>query len=110
MSGGLLTMAAQLMCPHGGTIVPIPNSPRVTLGGTSAVYETDTFVIAGCPFNIAGAPSPCVRVQWQLPSQTGSGGGAKTLTADSVGFCFAGTGAIQGSVLIQSTQTPVTGS
>lgn len=110
MSGALLTAQAQLTCPHGAMVTIIPASPKVSLGGATAVYATDTFIVAGCPFVIVAVPSPCVQVQWQLPSQTGSGGGNPTLTMDSVGFCFAATGAIQGSVLIQSTQNPVTGS
>jgi hypothetical protein len=109
MSGALLTAQAQLTCPHGGMVSIVPASPRVSLGGAPAVYATDTFVVAGCAFVIGVVPSPCLQIQWQLPSQTGSGGGNPTLTLDSVGFCFAATGAIQGSVLIQSTQNPVTG-
>lgn len=110
MSGALLSAQAQLTCPHGGMVSIIPASPKVSLGGASAVYATDTFVVAGCAFAIGPAPSPCVQVRWQLASRTGTGSGNPTLTTDSVGFCFAATGAIQGSVLIQSTQARVTGS
>jgi hypothetical protein len=108
MSGGLLTQDASMTCPHGGTLTAIPQSPRVSLNGATAVYATDTFVIAGCPF-VPASPQPCVQVVWQLPSQVGSGGGAPTLTTDSVGFCFAADGAMQGTVLIQAAQTQVTG-
>ncbi|GHJ47490.1 hypothetical protein Cs7R123_48320 [Catellatospora sp. TT07R-123] len=108
MSGSLLTTTATMTCPHGGTVTALPTQSRVTLGGGQAVYATDTFVVAGCPFAPV-SPHPCVRVQWQLTSQKGSGGEVAALTADSVGFCFAADGALQGSVLIQAAQTNVTG-
>ncbi len=109
MSGALLTMAATMTCPHGGTIMPIPLSPRVSLDGSQVVYSTDTFVVTGCPFLVVLVPQPCVLVQWQLTAQMGASGGNPTLTTDSVGFCYGPTGAIQGSVMIQATQTDVTG-
>jgi len=66
-------------------------------------------VVAGCPF-VPVVPHPCVQVRWQLGSQASSGGAAATLTSDSVGFCFAADGALQGSVLIQApAQAVVTG-
>ena len=109
MPGGLLTVQTVMTCPHGGTVTAIPNSPRVSMAGAPAVYATDTFVVADCKFAPV-APQPCTSVQWQVASQTGSGGGAATLTVDSVGFCYGATGALQGVVLIQAAQTVVSGS
>jgi hypothetical protein len=103
VSGALLTTASTLMCPHGGMVSAIPSSGRVTVAGAAAVLATDTFTIAGCAFAPV-IPHPCVLVQWQLPAQRSTSGGLATLTEDSVGFCVAADGAIQGPVLIQATQ------
>ncbi len=108
MPGGLLTVQTLMTCPHGGTVVATLNSPRVIMAGAPAVYATDTFVVAGCKFAPV-APQPCTSVRWQVASQTGSGGGAATLTVDSVGFCYGATGALQGAVLIQAAQSTVSG-
>src|SRR5215472_13365453 len=108
MSAALLTQDAIMTCPHGGTVVAIALLTRVSLNGSTAVYDTDTFMVTGCPF-APGAPHPCVQVKWQLPSQRCGGSGASMLTADSVGLCYAADGALQGNVLIHATQTQVTG-
>ena len=107
--GGFLTTASTLMCPHGGTVTAIPSNTHVTLGGDPIVLATDTFMVAGCPFNIAGGAHPCLTVDWQLPAQRSECDGAQTLTQESVGLCKAGDGAVQGPVLIQATQTRAEG-
>src|SRR5262249_17871371 len=106
MGAGLLTQDSIITCPHGGMVVAQPQFTRVSLNGSTAVYDTDTFMVAGCPFS-PGAPHPCVRVTWQLPSQRCGGSGAAMLTADSVGFCYAADGALQGNAQIHATQTKV---
>lgn len=109
MGANLLTVASVLMCPHGGTVQAIPSSPRVSMGGASVVYASDTFIVAGCPF-VPVAPMPCVLVQWAQPSLDSAGPAAQTLTENSVGFCFSAEGALQGMVMIQATQGMVSGS
>ena len=104
MPGGLLTVQTVMTCPHGGIVVAIPTSPRVIMAGAPAVYATNTFMVPDCRF-----AQPCTTVRWQVASQTGSGGGAATLTVDSVGFCYGATGALQGAVLIQAAQSTVSG-
>ncbi|MET8668162.1 hypothetical protein ABZV87_27980 [Streptomyces tendae] len=105
---GLLTAASTLTCPHGGSVTAIPSQGRMRLNGAPVVLATDTFVIAGCPF-VPVSPQPCVLVQWQLPAARGSSTAAPTLTQDSVGFCVAANGAVQGSVLIHAADTSVEG-
>ena len=107
--GDLLTVSSTLMCPHGGMVTAIPSSGRVTLGGDPIVLATDTFVVAGCPFLIGIVPHPCVLVQWQLPAARSTSGQVATLTTESVGFCNGPDGAMQGTVLVQATQTRVEG-
>lgn len=109
MGANLLTVASVMMCPHGGTVVAVPNSPRATMGGATVVYASDTFTIVGCAF-VPVAPMPCVLVQWAQPALASAGPSAPTLTEDSVGFCIGATGAMQGTVLIQATQALVSGS
>jgi hypothetical protein len=106
---GLLTVSSVMMCPHGGTVQAITSNSKVLAGGDPVVRSSDTFVIAGCPFNISGAPSPCVSVQWIVPDAQSQVLSDFTLSEDSVGLCLAGTQAPQGTVLINSTQTQVMG-
>lgn len=108
--GELLSASAVLMCPHGGTVTAVPSSSKVTLGGDPIVLATDTFTVAGCAFTLPPAtPSPCVLVQWQSPALKCTSDGTPLLTTDSIGMCNAATGAVQGTVLIQSTQTKASG-
>jgi hypothetical protein len=108
--GELLSASATLSCPHGGTVSAVPSSTKVTLGDDPIVLATDTFTVAGCPFTLPGpVTSPCVLVQWQSPATECTSDGTPLLTTDSVGMCMAATGAVQGTVLIQSTQTKASG-
>lgn len=102
--GGMLTQASTLMCPHGGTITAIPSDPSVKADGSTIAQSTDSFVIAGCAFNIAGAPQPCIRVQWITTANQVKGRSAFALTLESVGLCIGASGAPQGPVQITNTQ------
>jgi hypothetical protein len=99
----LLTVASTMMCPHGGTVTAIPGQTRA-LAGAPILRGSDTFLIAGCPFNIAGVPNPCLTVQW-LVTATRVKAGDFVLNQSSVGLCLAATQAPQGAVLIVQTQS-----
>lgn len=105
---GHLTTASVMMCPHGGTVQGIPASPRAQAAGSPMLSAADTFLIAGCSF-APGVPSPCISVQWVQPATRGSTGGNPLLTMASLGMCIAATGAVQGVVIIASTQPNVSG-
>jgi hypothetical protein len=107
--GGFLTTSSTLMCPHGGTVSVIPSNTHVTFGGDPVALASDTFMVAGCPLNVAGAPHPCLTVEWQLTAFKSDCDGTATLTLESLGMCKAGDGAVQGPVLIQATQTQAEG-
>jgi hypothetical protein len=95
------------MCPHGGTVTITSANTRAKAGAPIAT-AADTFVVAGCPFTLPGpTPSPCVRVQWMVPAARLKVGGSPALDASSVGVCIAATGAPQGPVVVQSTQSRV---
>jgi hypothetical protein len=106
---GLITTAATMMCPHGGTVQGTPSSTNTQAGGAPVLSASDTFVIAGCPFVLALVPHPCVSVQWVQPAARSTTSSNPTLTMASVGLCVAGDQAVQGTVLIASTQQTVSG-
>ncbi len=98
-----------MMCPHGGTVTATSANTKVKAGGDFVLRASDTFLITGCPLNVAGAPHPCVQVQWVQPDTQSQVLGDFTLSEDSVGQCMAGDQAVQGTVLIKSTQQQVSG-
>lgn len=105
--GQYLTKSSTLMCPHGGSVMPIPANAKVTLDD-SIVLATDTFPIGGCAFAPV-VPHPCVQVQWMVTALRATADGAAPLTTESIGMCVAADGAIQGPVMIQVTQAQVSG-
>jgi hypothetical protein len=107
--GGLLTTASVMMCPHGGTVSPISSNTRVNAGGSPVLRSSDTFVIAGCPYNIAGAPHPCVSVQWMTTDLRSQVLSDSTLSEASVGMCLAPDQSPQGTVIVMTTQEQVSG-
>lgn len=108
MSPPFLTAASTMMCPHGGTVIATPSSTRAS-AGAPILTVADTCVIAGCAFNIAGVPNPCVSVQWAGPAARVTHGGAPALTAASIGLCLAATQAPQGAVIVAAMQPRASG-
>lgn len=106
---GLLNSSSVMMCPHGGTVTAISSNTRAKAGGDFILRSSDTFIIAGCSFNISGAPHPCVQVQWVQPDARSKAMGDFTLSQASVGLCVAPDQAVQGTVLVNSTQAKVSG-
>jgi hypothetical protein len=105
----LLTSSDVMMCPHGGT-VSISSSNTKANAGATIVRPSDIFTVAGCTFTIPpSTPSPCVTVDWQIPANNVMADSAPALTSSSIGLCKAATQAVQGTVIIQSTQTKVSG-
>lgn len=98
-----------MMCPHGGTVMAVSSNTRAKAAGDFILRSSDTFTIAGCTLNVAGAPHPCLQVQWILTDLRGKAAGDFTLSTDSMGLCVAGDQAPQGSVLINSAQARVSG-
>jgi hypothetical protein len=104
----LLTAASTLMCPHGGTVIATPSSTRAA-AGSPILRGSDTFTIAGCTFQVSGAPNPCVSVSWVQTASRVQHAGDFVLNEASVGLCLAGDQAPQGTVLIAATQAAVGG-
>lgn len=104
----LLTTASSMMCPHGGTVMATPASTRAQ-AGAPILTVSDSFSIAGCPFNVSGSPHPCMTVQWVVTATRVKHGGALVLNESSVGLCLAGDQAPQGTVIVAATQPRVKG-
>jgi hypothetical protein len=104
----LLTAASTMMCPHGGTVIATPGSSAAS-AGAPILRGSDSFTIAGCAFVIAGAPHPCVSVNWVQTATRVKHGGDLVLNQASLGLCIAGDQAPQGTVLITATQPQVSG-
>jgi hypothetical protein len=60
----LLNANAVIQCGHGGKFPVLPRGARPIVGGASGLNVQDFpgVIAAGCVFNIAGAPAPCVIV------------------------------------------------
>lgn len=104
----LLNKSSVMMCPHGGTVSATTSNTRVKAAGAFMLRSSDTFLIAGCTFN-PGTVHPCVQVQWVQPDAQSKVLGDFTLSEASVGLCVAADQAVQGTVLITSTQPQVSG-
>jgi hypothetical protein len=105
---GLLTTASTLMCPHGGSVSIVSANTKVSAGAALAL-ASDTFTIAGCSFQLSGAPHPCLTVQWVLTNTKTMVNSTPTLSLDSQGLCLAADQAAQGPVSIVNTQPTVGG-
>jgi hypothetical protein len=105
----LLNSDSVMMCPHGGTVQAITSNTRAQAASGFLLRASDTFVIAGCPFVLGVVPHPCVQVQWVQPASDSQAVGDFTLTEASVGLCVAPDQAVQGTVLVTTTQARVSG-
>ncbi len=104
MPGFLLHAGATVMCAHGGQAQPTAPNARVTVSGQPTATMAPPYVVAGCAFNVSGAPSPCVTATWITAATRVSSGGQPLLLLDSQAMC-----APNGTPLvIVATQTRVT--
>jgi hypothetical protein len=105
MPGFLLHVDATVMCAHGGHAAPTFPNPRVLVSGQPIVTQPSSYIIAGCPFIVSGAPIPCVTAQWVTGAIRITSNGMPVLLTDSQAVCVP-----NGSPLIIAvTQVRVTG-
>lgn len=105
MPGFLLHLGATVQCAHAGQAQPTVTNPRVLVNGQPIVMQPTPYIVAGCPFNVSGAPSPCVTASWVTGATRILSNGLPVLLLDSQAIC-----APNGTpLLILSTQTRVTG-
>ena len=104
MPGTMLHLSATVMCAHGGQAMPTSPNPRVLVSGQPIVTMAAPYTIAGCPFNVSGAPMPCVTAQWVMGAVRVTSLGMPVLLLDSQAICVP-TGT---PLLIVQTQVRVT--
>ena len=109
MPGPLFHVGASAICPHGGPVTTISGNARVLVSGMPVATLADTFLVAGCVFNVSGAPHPCVKVQWLVPAARVLINGQPAILQTSVGLSLAADMAPQGPPVVVATQPRVIG-
>jgi hypothetical protein len=107
--GPIVDAGATITCPHGGQVQVVPRATRVRLGGNPPLLVDDVATVAGCAFNVSGAPSPCLQVRWTMPAMRVKAGGSPVLLSTSIGLCVNAAGAPQGPATVLGHQTRVHG-
>lgn len=87
MPGPLLHVGATVLCAHGGQAQPTAPNPRVVVSGMPTVTMAAPYVVAGCPFNISGGPSPCLTAQWTVAATRVFSNGQPVVLMDSQALC-----------------------
>lgn len=87
MPGYLLHQGATVLCLHAGQAQPTAPNPRVKVGGQMIVTQQTAYTIAGCPFVVGTAPSPCVTAQFNTAATRIKAGGSPVLLQDSQALC-----------------------
>jgi len=83
MPGFLLHVGATVLCAHGGQAQPASPDSRVLVSGQPIVLQPMPYTVAGCPFNVSGAPVPCVTAQWTTGATRIMSNGMPVLLLDS---------------------------
>jgi len=107
MPGYVLTSTTVASCPHGGQVSFVPSQMRVLADNSPVLVVSDLAIVAGCAFNVSGAPSPCLTIQWLAPATRVTVQGSPPLLSTSVGLCLNPASAPQGSALLSSYQQRV---
>jgi hypothetical protein len=109
MAVPILTTAASVTCPHGGTVTLFTSQSAVTAGGGALCLETDQHTVAGCPFVVGTKPQPCVLVRWSAAASRTRINGIGVLLSTSVGQCFSAEQILQGVAIVVATQQQAKG-
>ena len=109
MPGFLVHVGASAICPHGGQVTFLTSNARVLVSGQPALTVADTYVIAGCVFQVptpAGPkPQPCVTGRWIVPATRVLINGQPAIVLSSTGLCQSPEQIPQGPPTIIATQT-----
>ena len=87
MPGFLLHVGATVLCAHGGQAQATTPNTRVLVRGQPTVLQPMPYIIAGCPFNVSGAPVPCITAQWVTAATRLTSNGMPLLLVDSQAVC-----------------------
>ena len=80
----VLTIAAQIVCPHSGSVVIVTKNGRVTSGGQPLITAGDEYRVMGCK-NPPTAGPMCASVIWAMPALRVKVGGVPVLLSTSLG-------------------------
>jgi hypothetical protein len=106
----IITTAAMLMCPHGGTVMLQTTNAQARAEGAPMCLVTDVHTVVGCPFTLPGpVPEPCVTVRWQAGATQTQVGGTPVLLQTSVGLCHNAKQVPQGPVQVVNVQQQAKG-
>ncbi len=113
MAAPFLHVGLTAMCPHGGSVSVISTNARVMVSNQPVATMSDTFMIAGCPFQIpvgAGTkPQPCIKIQWVVPATRIMVNGQPALIQTSTGLCQSAEQIPAGAPTITVVQPRVSG-
>lgn len=113
MSGFLLHVGATIICTHGAQVSVVSSNQRVVVSGQPVATFSDTYPVAGCPFQIpigtGTKPQPCVKVQWVVPAARVRVNGQPVLLKTSTGICQSAEQIPQGPPNVAVTQMRVRG-
>jgi hypothetical protein len=108
----VVASATQATCPHGGTVNVTGTNTRVKAGGQAVIVVSDTFTVAGCPFQIrvpgGTKPQPGVTGSWLQPATRVTAGGQPVILQTSSGLCRSAEQIPAGPPSVSQTQTRVT--
>ncbi|MEP6714011.1 MAG: hypothetical protein ABJC09_00465 [Terriglobia bacterium] len=110
MAGNTLTTLSSLQCPHGGTVTIVSSNSKVQAVSGFIATASDTFTIAGCPFQIPATPpipSPCLTVQWIVSDLRVTVNSLPSVSQGSTGLCLNAQQAPQGPVVVGTAQAKV---
>ena len=102
-------VGATAICPHGGQVTTVSTNTRVLVNATPAATMADQFMVAGCAFNISGAPHPCMLVQFLVPAVRVMVMGAPVILQSSPSLAKAADQAPQGPASLLVVQPRVQG-
>lgn len=89
----------------------ISANSRVLVSGQPVATVADSYVVAGCPFQVptpgGPKPQPCVTVQWLVPAVRVAVNGQPVITRASTGLCFSVEQIPQGPPTVVATQPRV---
>lgn len=107
-TGSILHVGATVMCTHGAQATAIPSNSRVLVSNQPVTVLSDTYTVAGCPFQIpiptGTKPQPCVIIQWIVPATRVLVGGQPVLLQTSTGLCQSAEQIPQGAPSVASVQ------
>lgn len=110
MSGSSVTTSSTLRCPHGGQVQIVSTNARAKADGSPLATAADTFLVSGCPYQLAATPpvpSPCTTVRWLVTDTRVTAGGNATISQSAAGLCLSSASVPQGPVSVVNTQAKV---